>query len=391
MTGRMTASSIPRKEAHRALRLAIDATVVAPGMSGIGGYVDHLVRALATIPDIGEIRLLSNRAPDFAGALPAHVSWDPRLRSHWRAPWMQFDVPRYIRRMRPDITHYTNFLAPVLYRHPYVVTFHDMSLFRHPEYFGWQKRVLTRSALPRIARDARAILTITEAMRREVHEILGTPLEKVFVVHIAAADRFAAPEKRPVGAAYSAPDSRPKGAPYVLFVGNLEPRKNLARLLDAFAILKSETNLPHALHLAGGGGWRNEAFRARLHGMRHRDVVRLHGYVPAADLPALVAGADLLVFPSIYEGFGMPPLEAMCCGVPVVASDIAAHREVLGDAALLVDPLDPAAIAEGMRRVLTDEELASSLRERGTVRAALYSWERTARETLDVYRRALDL
>jgi glycosyltransferase involved in cell wall biosynthesis len=369
------------------MRIAIDATLVGPGMSGIGYSVEHLARALAETGELDEIILLSNRRPASNQELPQSLRWESRCRFPFRAPWMQFLLPFVLRRVGADLTHYPNFLAPVLYKHPYVVTFHDMSVYRHPESVTWQKRHLTRALLPRVAGGARAILTVTDAMRSDIHEVLGVPLGKIFAVHHAPGDRFHR-FAREIEAGTARRGDQGE-APYILFVGNVEPRKNLIRLLDAFEILKSGTNLPHELRLAGGAGWKSAPLLAKLRCMNHRGAVRFLGYVPAGELPALYAGAALFVFPSIYEGFGVPPLEAMCCGTPVVASGIAAHREVLADAALLVDPSDPRAIAEGIRGVLQDAGLAAELRRKGSERVKRYTWRRTARETLRVYRNVL--
>jgi glycosyltransferase involved in cell wall biosynthesis len=179
--------------------------------------------------------------------------------------------------------------------------------------------------------------------------------------------------------------------PYCLFVGNLEPRKNLPRLIEAFGLLRrhglAPADLPQ-LVLAGTRGWLSSGiFRAAAgQGLEAPDIV-FTGYVPPADLPALYAGAACFVFPSLYEGFGLPVLEAMACGTPVVASTASSLPEVAGDAALLVDPHDVEGLAGALRRLWGDAELRADLRERGLQRATLYSWERTARLTLDVYER----
>lgn len=369
------------------MRIAIDATLMGPGMSGIGYSIEHLARALAETGEIAEIILLSNRSPVRSQDLPNPIRWECRRRFPLRAPWMQVLLPSIIRRAGVDLTHYPNFLAPVMYEHPYVVTFHDMSIYKYPESVTWKKRYMTRALLPRVAAGARAILTVTEAMRGDIHEILGIPFEKIFAVHHAPGDRFHRyAREREAG---TVPHRNDELAPYILFVGNVEPRKNLIRLLDGFEMLKSETDLPHELRLVGGAGWNNGSLRAKLRAMNHREAVRFLGYVPAEDLPALYANAAVFVFPSVYEGFGVPPLEAMCCGTPVVASDIAAHREVLADAARLVDPLGPRAIAEGIRSVLSDPDLAAALRRKGSERVKRFTWAQTARGTLKVYRKAL--
>lgn len=369
------------------MRIGFDATPISPGKSGIGYHVEFLVRALAELEGVEEILLFSNRRPAFDGPPPARTRWIERGIFPKRAPWMHLILPRLIAREKPDLVHYVNFNAPVLHPHRFVVTFHDMVLYRHPEFFTWKKRILTRSLMPHVARRAAAIITVTEAMRAEIGAILGIPLEKISVVPPAPGAIF-----EPV----TDPDRRSEVArrhgldgPYILSVATLEPRKNLAGLLRAFDLLISRTNLPHRLAVAGGKGWMYTPVLETMRSLQHADRVRLLDYVALSDLPALYSGADLMVFPSFYEGFGMPPVEAMRCGTPVVVSDIPALREVTGDASVGVDPRSIESIADGIDRVLADPALAERMRARGAQIAGRYTWARAARLSLEVYRRVV--
>jgi glycosyltransferase involved in cell wall biosynthesis len=369
------------------MRIGFDATPISPGKSGIGYHVEFLVRALAELDGIDEILLFSNRRPVFDGPPPARTRWIERGGFPKRAPWMHLILPLLIEREKPDVVHYVNFNAPILHPHPFVVTFHDMVLYRHPEFFTWKKRILTRSLMPHVARRAGAIITVTEAMRAEIVGILGVPKEKVSVVPPAPGEIFA-----PVADPALREDvARRHGldGPYVLTVATLEPRKNLAGLLRAFDLLISQTGLPHRLAVAGGKGWMYTPILGTIRSLEHADRVRVLDYVPLPDLPALYTGADLMVFPSFYEGFGMPPVEAMRCATPVVVSDIPALREVTGDASVQVDPRSIESIAGGMRRVLTDPAMAGQMRRRGSQVAARYTWPKAARLSLEVYRRVL--
>jgi len=369
------------------VRLGIDATPLARAKSGIGYHVEFLVRALAKTGGIEEIILFSNREPVFDGDRPARARWVDRRLFPMRAPWLQFLLPSLIREEKPDLVHYVNFNAPVFSSHPFVVTFHDMSVFLHPEYFTWKKRLLTRPLMPVVGRRARAILTVSETVREEIVALLGFERERIFVVPPAPADLYAPVEDSPERSAILR--GRNLAGPYILFVGTLEPRKNLAGLLRAFDLLKQEGRIPHRLAVVGGRGWKYSPIFETVDAMRNKSEVLFLDYVPLAELPAIYSAADLLVFPSFYEGFGVPPVEAMRCATPTLVSDLPVTREVLGDASRYVDPASDEAIAEGMLRILSDSGVASDLRRRGLERAALYTWDRAARLALDAYRSVL--
>jgi glycosyltransferase involved in cell wall biosynthesis len=369
------------------MRIAFDATPLARAKSGIGYHVEFLVSAIARTGECEEILLFSNREPVFDGVVPPSVRWPRRHLFPNRAPWMQFLLPQLIREEKPDLVHYVNFNAPILLDHPFVVTFHDMALFGHPEFFTWKKRILTRSLMPFVGRRARGILTVSETVKDEIVERLGIARDRIFVVPPAPADIY-----RPVGdsALRDAVLSRHGvKAPYVLFVGTLEPRKNLAGLLQAFDLLKGETGFPHTLVVIGGRGWMYGPILRTIEGLAHKGEIHILDYVSLEEMPALYTAAEALVFPSFYEGFGVPPLEAMRCGTPAVVSDIPVMREIMGDAALFVDPHRPESIAAGIRHLLTDAPLAVELKRRGLLRGDLYTWDRSARGALDAYRAVL--
>lgn len=369
------------------MRIGFDATPLAARKSGIGYYTENLLRGMAEIGEIEEILLFSNRPPRFEGTPPPGMRWVSRHRFPYRAPWMQLLLPWTLRRERPDLVHYVNFNAPILHPHPFVATFHDMVLYRHPEFFTWKKRYLTRSLMPRVARRARGVITVSETVKREIVEGIGIDERRVHVVANAAGGGF-----RPVedeATVRSILEKHGVRRPYVLFVGTLEPRKNLARLLAAFDEMKSGADLPHELVVVGGRGWKFAPILRAVERLENRALVRFLDYVDLRDMPAVYSAADLFVFPSIYEGFGIPILEAMRCGTPVLASDIPVHREVAGDAAGWCDPLSPASIRTEMRRILENAGIAERLRAAGLRRAEGFSWTRAARETTEVYRRVL--
>jgi glycosyltransferase involved in cell wall biosynthesis len=301
---------------------------------------------------------------------------------------MQTRLHWSIRQNRPDLFHFTNASAPLVVPCPYVLTIHDASLFVYRELHPKARLVAIRLMLPWVARRAAAIITVSEHARLELLRLLKLPPEKMFAIHEAAPAHYRPltdpNHRRQLKEKYKLPDA------FVLHVGTLEPRKNLVRLVAALAELHARGH--HAtLVLAGPSGWKMEGFYEHVHSFGLGEYVRWLGYVPEPDLPGLYSLARLFAYPSLYEGFGLPPLEAMACGLPVLSSSASALSEVCGDAALLINPLDVGEIANGLEHLWTNESARRELIQRGLVRAASFSWERTARETMTVYERALGL
>jgi radical SAM superfamily enzyme YgiQ (UPF0313 family)/glycosyltransferase involved in cell wall biosynthesis/SAM-dependent methyltransferase len=380
-----------RVEGNGSYLVAFDATALQPHKSGIGTYTENLIGALLETNAIAEILLLSNKTP----VLPSVNGNGEKIRDHAdgkfpvRAVWMQAILPRLLARLRPALCHFPNYLAPLSSPCPRVVTIHDMSLCRYPEMFTWKKRYPSRALLPEVARRAEAVITVSEFSRREILAVLGLPEEKIHLIREAPSPLF-----HPVTDAVRLAEVRRRhGVPerFVLSVGTREPRKNLLRLLDAFddLVTKSARLRDVRLVLVGASGWRNEAIRLRVaRGVASGRIVDL-GYVPEEDLPALYSMAAALAYPSLYEGFGLPILEGMASGVPVLTSNRTATAEVGGPAALLVDPEDTRAIRDGLETLLTNGDLARELSEKGLAHAARFSWEAAAGETIEVYRKVV--
>ena len=267
---------------------------------------------------------------------------------------------------------------------PTVLTVHDLIFRRYAAYHKPLNRWYLNATMPLFCRRADAIIAVSEQSKRDVVEAYGIPPEKITVIYEAADPRFCPQPPETVAAArarYGLPDR------YLLFVGTIEPRKNLGRVLAAFERLHAD-GLTDALVIVGKRGWLYDDFFARLEGSPAKQAVIFPGFVPDADLPAVYAGSQALAFPSEFEGFGLPVLEAMACGTPVVCSNTSSLPEVAGDAALLVDPLDVDALADALASVLGDVELASICGE-GVGSGPRFSWRETAlRETLAVYRTA---
>lgn len=359
--------------------VGFDGSSLTQGLSGVGYYTARLLSGLAQRlgrSGLRELVVLSN------GPVPVPPHPGVRVaqgRLPVRAAWMELSVPRALRGARADVAHFTNYTAPLRLDLPYLVTVHDMSLALLPWCYTWKMRLIVPRVLPRVARRARLVLAPSAATRDDIVRLLGIDPGRVRVIPHAAPRGFDPPD--------AAADSRQ--APYFLFVGNLEPRKNLARTLRAFG--RVAPSLPdHRFVIAGAPGWKyadvlREAARPDL-----APRVELRGYVPENELPALYRNATAFVYPSLYEGFGMPVIEAMACGTPVLTSNVAALPELAEGAAVLVDPLDETALAEAMHALGTDRALRERLREAGPMRAARYSWDRTCDLTLEAYGEAAE-
>jgi glycosyltransferase involved in cell wall biosynthesis len=283
-----------------------------------------------------------------------------------------------------DLFHATEHLLPRFSSVRTVFTLHDLIFLFHPETHKPLNRWFLTLMMPRFLRAADAVIAVSECTKRDAVRFYGIPEEKITVIYEGVNPRFrpASPETiAAVRARYGLPEH------FILYVGTIEPRKNLTALLEAFHHLLATHDL--RLVIVGKKGWLYEGFFRRLRELGLEDRVIFTGYVPDEDLPAIYSAADLFVFPSLYEGFGLPVLEAMACGTPVICSNTSSLPEVAGDAALLVDPTDVRALAGAMERALTDEHLRSELMAKGLERARWFTWEKAAAKTLEVYRGVL--
>ncbi len=369
------------------MRIAIDASSVPPSPAGAGVYAIELVRALAQ-RDAHDGYALFTRGAWFDDVAHDKKNWriehvDARSRPA-RLAWEHTQLPAALQRLRIDVLHSTHHTLPLRSGGAKrVVTIHDVTFFRMPERYPparrWYMQALTRLS----ARVADAIIVPSRAVRDDVLRLLNVPEARVTVVYEAASADYA-PVDRAVGAVIAARHGVHQD--YVLNVGSLEPGKNRARLIHAMRQLRDE-GVDNALLVVGQKAWDYERDFQLVNELGMRDRVVFAGYVPQADMPALYSGATAFACPSLYEGFGLPILEAMACGAPTLTSNVSATAEVAGEAALLVDPLSVAAIRDGLRELLTDETLRARLSEAGRARAAEFSWSRAADETHAVYER----
>lgn len=365
-------------------RIGIDVRKIAD--FGIGTYLQNLLRGLAGAGEAYRFVLFHKpgaAASDYPGGM--------ELRAEPSRPYSLLEpvsLGRTVRRARLGLLHCPHYVTPFTAGCPLVVTIHDLIHILFPEYLpGRRALTYARFFLRRAARKAKVIFAVSECTRRDILEHLPVREDKVVVTYEAVDPRMripVAPEER--GAVR---ERFQLAEPFVLFVGNIKKHKNLSTAVGAFAGFRRKMGKEWRLVVCGGSRPGNETYR-RIETEGVREAVRFFGFVKTDDLRALYAEAALFIFPSLYEGFGLPPLEAMAAGTPVVASDCSSIPEVLGDAALLVDPRAAAAFAEAMERIVGDDELRRRLVARGRERVAGFTWERTVRSTLAGYSRALE-
>ena len=373
------------------MRVGLDGYPLAEPRTGVGHYTLELARALALIAPSDQFELVSP-APLGSSALEeinhanlsnlraVHLKTS-RIRGHWWA----VGLPLYVTKARFDLFHGTNFEVPFWNRRT-VVTIHDLSALLHREKHRDSLARRARLRLPIVAKLARKIITPTESVKREVCKHLRVKANKVIAIPSAARQSF-----RPVPAEQTV-ETRKRLAiedDFLLFVGTLEPRKNLLTLLKALEQIVRKTSLRPQLVIAGGEGWLMDETFSFIKHSGIGDRLRLTGYLGDEELCALYSSCRIFVYPSLYEGFGLPPLEAMACGAPVIAGRVAALQEVLGSAARLVDPLNVEALAGSMVELIENDEARRRLASNGPKHAAKFSWAETARRTLNVYRDAV--
>lgn len=372
------------------MRIAIDAHAVGTGLGGNESYATNLIEALAAIDSVNEYTLYVTRREAITKFSGRWANFTVRqTRPHTPLIRIPVTLSAELRKNPVDVLH-VQFTAPPFAPCPVVVSIHDLSFEHLPETFNRRSRAQLRLTVRRSARKAAHILALSEHARADIVSTYGIPPARVTAIPLAAADRF-----HPVSDERELQRVRHTYAiagDYILTVGSIQPRKNLSRLILAYTRLCRESlsaNQPK-LVIVGRQAWLvGETLRA-IRESGFSDSIILTGYVPDADLPALYSGAKCFVYPSFFEGFGLPPLEAMKCGVPVIAGNRTSLVEVVGDAGLLVDPLNPDEIAASLSRVLNNSDLREVLRVKGLNRSELFNWKETAKRTLEVYEQAVD-
>ena len=355
------------------MNVAFDLTPAVMSGAGTGRYPRELLAALQRREDVRV------DATSSAPAAPRGVAGRNAQGVVREGLYYPLLLGRRARAAGADLVHCPAAFAPRVGRLPLVLTIHDVLPFRYPELFPRVVVAYSRATWQGAARRAARVITGTEHSRRELIELLGVPPPRVAVTPYGADARF---HPRDVDRAWLAErfgfDRR-----FVLCVGTLEPRKNLVTALRAFARVAERVD-DCLLAIAGGRGWHNDAFERQLAGMSDR--VRLTGFVSDEELAQLYAAADCFVFPSLYEGYGLPVLEAMASGTPVVTSDVTSLPEVAGDAAICVPPKDTEAVAAAIERILSEPQVAADFARRGLERARAMTWDACAEATVGVYR-----
>jgi glycosyltransferase involved in cell wall biosynthesis len=374
------------------MRIGLEGKVLTPHIGGIGRYAMHLVEAL--------LSLAAQRCPDLEFVIFTAPQTDRDIlkgvgasaceRFRWiKSTLLRSSVllPVGVLLERIEVFHGLDQSGiPLFFKAgKYVVTIHDVIPLVLPWAFPPRHRWVLATALARIRKQAEMVIVPSTAAAEDVVHFLRVERERISVIPMGCEPRFQ-PVEEPVRAAalrrrYDLPER------YLLFVGTLEPRKNVQTLLQAFAQVIAE--MPQddlTLVIAGGKGWGGEDYMSTVDALKLHDHVRFAGFVGDDHLPELYRGALLFVYPSLYEGFGLPVLEAMACGTPVITSNRASLPEVAGDAALLVDPTQPEALAAAMTSILNDAELRRTLRARGLARAHTFTWDAVAQQTVAIYR-----
>ncbi len=364
------------------MRIGIDARLVYYSQAGIGQYILHLVNGLAQVDRDNQYVLLQSRKddteildrPNFR-----RVSlWTP---SHHRLERYSLNVE--LVRLGLDVLHSPDFIPPHRPACKSVITVHDLAFLLYP-HFLTKESARYYGHIDQAVRWTDHIIAVSESTKRDTIQHLGVPQDKITVVHEAANPIFRPLDKS--AARQEVLDRHGVDGPFVLFVSTIEPRKNVPTLLRAVWQLMQCYKEDVRLVLAGGRGWLFEDAFAVVEELDLDGRVHFVGRVPSEDLLHLYNAAEMLAHPAFYEGFGLPPLEAMACGLPIIVSNVASLPEVVGDAGLLIDPNDIDELTVAMWRVLNDSALREEMRQKGLRQAARFSWERAARETMAIYK-----
>ncbi len=370
------------------MHIAYDARPLSKNKAGIGQYVKYLLGHIAINDPAINLILCSNKEIDFEKSQKTKLIencgfiWGQNSNL-----WFQSLLPLILKKNRVDLFHGTLFLNPILSKVPSIITIYDMVLDVFPKTMYWKNRLPLKLLIKISAKKASRIIAISESTKKDIIKYIGIEQKKIRVIYPGVSDQFS-PQ-------ISESDiiilNNLKLSPgYILTVCTLEPRKNLIRLLHAYKmVVTGNGNVPQ-LVIAGGHGWLKEDINKIVYSLGLREKVLFTGYVPDADLPALYRNAGVFVYPSLYEGFGLPPLEAMACGAPVISSNNSSIPEVVGDAGLLVDPYSANEIARAIALVLSDSDLNTRMKRAGIIRSRLFSWDKTARETLKLYQEVIE-
>jgi glycosyltransferase involved in cell wall biosynthesis len=381
------------------LRIGIDATALPSRPVGAGNYIIQLIRAIARRtsinnprPENGEVDgmkffIFINRSRlellNIEETPNLHLVVLPDLSPFMRLMWEQISFPSVAKNHRLDLLHCLHYTMPIAYPGKKVVTFHDMTFFLFPHHHTVPKRYFFRYFIRTSSRRAVAIITDSESTRQDAIRLVGVSPEKITTVRLGVTQEF-----RPIHDVTILEHARQKyrlPGHFLLYVGMIEPRKNLPMLLQSYASV-SDQMPEHRLVVVGPKGWMVENILQQTRRLNISDKIHYTGYVEQDDLPFIYNLADVFIYPSIYEGFGLPVLESMACGTPVITSNISSMPEIIGDAGVLIAPDDPQALARSLLDLIHEPMERQRLSKKGLERAATFTWDRTAEKTIAVYR-----
>lgn len=368
------------------MRIAVNTRFLLPGkLEGLGWYTHELLRRMAVQHPEDIFILLFDRPydPEFVYAknvIPVVIGPRARHPLAWLA-WFEWSVPRALRQYKADVFFSPDTYLSLRAKTPTVMTVHDLIPLQHPEQVRWWSRDYYRFFIPRYLRRADRLVAVSGFTRQEVIQLAGIAPEKVAVVYNGCRNNFRPvrePEQQDIRAKFAA------GQAYFFYTGAIHPRKNIPRLIRAFDVFKSKTGAPVKLLLAGRFAWQTGAVKTAFDQARYRHDIEFLGYVPDAELTRLMASALALTYLSTNEGFGLPLLEAMNCGTPVLAADASCLPEIAAGAALLVDPFSEADIAAALEQLYSDAALRASLIVKGDIRRTDFSWDTAAAQLYDL-------
>jgi len=371
----------------RPFRIAIDATSIPPLPVGVGNYLIQLIRSLNELEFENEeyfifIQKHSSKFLDFQNNNKIKLILVDDKSVVERLIWEQVVFPKLLKKYCIDLVHSPHYTIPIFTKCRRVVTFHDMSFFLFPQFHQFSKRIFFQKMIRVSSRLADSIIAISENTRKDVIRLLNVPNSKITTIPLGVSSEF-----RPINDTnfleqikkrYQLPEH------FFLYVGTLEPRKNIQLLVKAFQYYLEQGG-NSKLILVGQKGWKLNHFIKSLNSSMPDQSIRWLGYIPHQHLPALYNLAIGLLYPTNYEGFGLPPLEAMACGLPVISTSVPVIEEVVGDAGILVDPNDEIGLVHAISSLAENDELRNILREQGKIRASHYSWHHTALLTRDIY------
>lgn len=388
------------------IKVIVDVTPVTPKPSGVGLYIINLIEKLEKLQSLENFELKLAYQPGIKKWLTLNRDIPRNLENFSNIHYLPLPV-RVLNLLAylpenpilknieigfnsPDIYHGTNYSVYPCQEGIRVMNIYDLSFIRFPEFVTSVVRTYERR-VKQCLKWTDLVLTISESSKQDIIEFLKFPEDRIVVTPLASrySDKSTWANLVQVESVSRSSGFISQSRPYILFVSTLEPRKNIVRLISAFNALKSDLKIEHSLILVGQKGWKYKPILEAIDASPWKKDIHQLDYLSDEETALLYIGADLFVYPSLYEGFGLPVLEAMTLGCPVVTSNVSSLPEVVGDAALMVNPYDVEALAGAMHQAVGDREFRQSLIERGRIRSSLFSWELTAKETLKAYRHAL--